>query len=79
MTSDTVSLCTVSWIEESGTLPYCTELGRTGTLTTTSGLCILLKVGGKSKCDLLSATGKIELIFCFTAHNELIFCFVGLQ
>jgi hypothetical protein len=39
-------------------------LGRTGTVTTSSGLCIL-KVGGKSKCDLLSAAGKNELIFCF--------------
>ena len=66
------------WGEWYSTVRYRIELGRTSNVTTTFGLCILLKVGGKSKCDLLSAAGKIELIFCFTAHNELIFCFVGL-
>ena len=59
-----------------GEIPF--SAGRT-VITTTCGLCILLKAGGKSKRDLLTTAGKIELIFCFTAHNELIFCFVGLQ
>ena len=73
MTSGTVSLCTVSGIEEGGTVPYCTESERTGTVTATSDFC------SKSKCDLLSVVGEIELIFCFTTHNYLIFCFVDLQ
>ena len=60
MTSGTVSLCTVSGIEESGTVPYCTELERTGTVTATSELCDLFKIGSKSKCDLLSAVGDIS-------------------
>jgi hypothetical protein len=68
-------LSSVSGIEESGTVPYRTELGRTGTVTTTSGLCDLLRICGKSKCDLLTAAGKTDLIFCFSAHTELIFCF----
>ena len=69
-TSGTVPLCIVSRIKESGTISYSTELGRTGTVTTTYELCDLLKVGSKSKCDLLSVVGEIELIFCFTVHND---------
>jgi hypothetical protein len=45
-------------------------LERIGTVTTTSKICDLLKVGSKSKCDLLSGLGEIELIFCITVYNE---------
>ena len=69
-TSGKVPFYTVSGIKESGTVPYCTELGRTDIVTTTSELCDLLQVGNKSKCDLLSAVGEIELIFCFIVHND---------
>ena len=63
-TSSTVPLCIVSRIKESGTVSYYTELKRIGTVTTTSEIWDLLKVGSKSKCDLLSVKGEIELIFC---------------
>jgi hypothetical protein len=65
VTSGTVSLCTVSGIEEGGTVPYCTESERTGTVTATSDFC------SKSKCDLLSAVGDINKPgFCVTGSGK---------
>jgi len=72
-------MCTVAGVKESGTVSYCTESERIGTVTTTSEICDLLKVGNKSKCDLLFVVGEIELIFCFTVCNDRLFCFVDLK
>lgn len=60
-------------MEEGGTVPYCTVLVRTGTVTTNS---VLVKVGSRSKCDLLSDVGEFDSIFCFSVYNGWIFCFV---
>jgi len=65
VTSGTVSLCTVSGIEEGGTVPYCTESERTGTVTATS------EFFSKSKCDLLSVVGDINKPgFCVTGSGK---------
>ena len=54
---------------------FCVDqaLVRTGIVTAISGL---LKFGNRSKCDLLSAVGEIDLILCFSVYNDRLFCFV---
>ncbi len=60
-------MSTVSGIRECGTLSYCTELERIGSITTTFESCGSVGDGGKSKIDLLSA--EVELIFWFKQYN----------
>ena len=64
-TYGTVTYSAVSWLFKSGTVSYCNELERIGTVTTNSDICDLLTVGIESRSDLLTVTGNFELILCF--------------
>ena len=69
-TLGTITYCAVLVLFESGTVPYCTELERIGTVTINSGICDLSTVGSESSSDLLTAVGNIKLIHCFSMYND---------
>ncbi len=60
LTSGTVSVRTVSGIRKCGTVSYCTELERIGSVTTTFESCGSVGDGEKSNKDLLSV--EVELV-----------------
>jgi hypothetical protein len=69
-TFGTITYCAVLGLSESGTLSYCTELERIGTVTTNSNICDLLTVESESSSDLLIAVGNIELIHCLSPYTD---------
>ena len=68
--SGTVRMCTVSGFKRGGTVSYCTESERIGTVTMVSKICILLMLGSEAKVDLLSVFAEFESILCFSLHND---------
>ena len=68
--SGTVQMCTVSGFKRGGTVSYCTESERIGTVTMVSKICILLMLGSEAKVDLLSVFAEFESILCFSLHND---------
>jgi hypothetical protein len=61
---------TVSGFKRGGTVSYCTESERIGTVTMVSKICILLMLGSEAKVDLLSVFAEFESILCFSLHND---------
>ena len=53
-----------------GTVSYCTESERIGTVTMVSKICVLLMLGSEAKIDLLSVSAEFESILCFSLHND---------
>jgi hypothetical protein len=63
-------MCTVSGFKRGGTVSYCTESERIGTVTMVSKICKLSMLGSEAKNDLLFVSAEFELIICFSLHND---------